>query len=146
MSRKILKYKENKIQDRIQRGKRIKQIRLEIGMTQIDVSREFGVSKGMVSEYENGKYEPPANLILGLSRKSGRNIAWLMTGEEPETDQETTKSSTLRIKDTTVTKLNQHTIKLNEVVEYLKGHPDLLESIWQLIQGKEGLRKFEQGK
>ena len=62
------------------------------------------------------------------------------------TDQETIKSVTLRIKDTAATKLSQRTSKLNEVMEYLKGHPDLLESVWQLIQGKEGLRKFEKGK
>ena len=95
---------------------------------------------------ENGKYEPPTNLTLGLSRKSGRNIAWFMTGEGPEYDQETIKSSTLRIKDTAATKLNPRTSKLKEVMEYLKEHPDLLESVWQLIQGKEGLRKFEQSK
>ena len=146
MSRIISKYKENKIQDRLERGKRIKQIRIELGMTQIAVSKEFGVSKGMVSEYENGKYEPPANLTLGLSRKSGRNIAWLMTGEGPEYDQEGIKSSNLRVKDAPVTNLNQSTSKLNQVMKYLKEHPDLLESVWQLIQGKEGLRKFEQGK
>ncbi len=145
MSRKILKYKENKIQGRLERGKRIKQIRLELGLTQIDVSQEFGVSKGMVSEYENGKYEPPANLTLGLSRKSGRNIGWLMTGEEPEYDQNSIKSSTLRVKDAPVTNLNQGTSKLDQVMDYLKNHPDLLESVWQLSQGKEGLRKFEQG-
>ena len=120
MSRKISKYRDIKIHDRIDRGKRIRQIRIELGMTQIEVSKEFGVSKGMVSEYENGKYEPPANLTLGLSRKSGRNIAWLMTGEGPEYNHETIKSSPLRIKDTAVTKLNQRTIKLKEVMEYLK--------------------------
>jgi len=69
-----------------------------------------------------------------------------MTGEGPEYDQETIKSSTLRIKDTAATKLNPRTSKLKEVMEYLKEHPDLLESVWQLIQGKEGLRKFEQSK
>ena len=68
-----------------------------------------------------------------------------MTGEEPEYDEEGIKSSTLRVKDAPVTNLNQSTSKLNQIMNYLKDHPDLLESVRQLIQGKEGLRKFEQG-
>lgn len=145
MSRKISKYREKKRGDRIKRGKRIKQIRTELGMTQIDVSKEFGVSKGMVSEYENGKYEPPVNLILGLSRKSGRNIAWLMTGEGQEYDQAGIEAVNLRIQDVPITP-KQSSSKLKQVMDYLKENPDLLESVWQLIQGKEGLRKFEQSK
>ena len=69
-----------------------------------------------------------------------------MTGEGPKYDQESIKSSNLRVKDAPVTNLNQSISKLNQVMKYLKEHPDLLESVWQLIQGKEGLRKFEQGK
>ncbi|MFQ5641122.1 MAG: helix-turn-helix domain-containing protein [bacterium] len=143
MSRNISVNRETKLQDRIERGKRIKQIRIELKMTQVDVSIEFGLSKGMVSEYENGKYEPPANLILGLSRKSGRNIAWIMTGEGPEYD-EALKSPSLKVKDKEITKYSQPD-KLNQVIEYLRNHPDLLESVWQLIQGREGLKKFEKG-
>ena len=145
MSRKISKYKEHKNQNRLERGKRIKQIRLELGMTQIDVSNEFGVSKGMVSEYENGKYEPPPNLVLGLSRKSRRNIAWIMAGENPEYLEEATKSSALKVKDGSVKRYKKEGDKLEQVMNYLEEHPDLLESVWLLIQGREGMKKFERG-
>ena len=34
---------------------------------------------------------------------------------------------------------------LNMVMQYLKENPDLLESIQKIIEGREGLKRFEQG-
>jgi len=31
------------------------------------------------------------------------------------------------------------------VMQYLKENPDLLESVAKIIEGREGLKKFEQG-
>ena len=44
----------------------------------------FGVSKGMVSDYENGIHEPSARFVLGLSREANKNPNWLMEGMDPE--------------------------------------------------------------
>ena len=65
-------------------GDRLRRTRKELRMTQTDVSREFNVGGGRVSEYEQGKYEPPFKLALGLSIKAGKNVVWLMTGEGEE--------------------------------------------------------------
>ena len=39
---------------------------------------------------------------------------------------------------------NKEGSTLNMVTQYLKENPDLLESVAKIIEGREGLKKFEQ--
>jgi transcriptional regulator with XRE-family HTH domain len=62
-------------------GRRIREIRgLEVGQTQFAL--DIGVSQGQLSRYEQGRSEIGAEVLLGLSRLSGRTIEWLLTGRD----------------------------------------------------------------
>lgn len=46
-------------------GERLKELRIERGLGQVELSKALGVSKGIVSMWENGLREPKmSNLIL----------------------------------------------------------------------------------
>lgn len=63
-------------------GQRLKQIRKQLGLTQSDVADEFEIGVGTISEYENGRYEPPLKLIVGLAQKAGKDPMWIIFGDE----------------------------------------------------------------
>jgi len=43
---------------------------------------ELGVSQGQLSRYEKGRSEIGAEVLMRLSRLSGRTIEWLLTGRD----------------------------------------------------------------
>ena len=47
-------------------GRRLRERRLELGMTQEVVAWEAGISQGSVSHYEQGKIEIPLGVLLEL--------------------------------------------------------------------------------
>src|SRR3972149_1121965 len=67
---------------RIQLGKRLKSIRLGKDLKQDDISKMFGISKGSVSEYENGKNEPTPRFLVNYAKEFGINIEWLLLGSD----------------------------------------------------------------
>ena len=42
---------------------------------------ELGISRGQLSRYEQGRSEIGAEILLRISRRSGKTIEWLLTGE-----------------------------------------------------------------
>jgi transcriptional regulator with XRE-family HTH domain len=62
-------------------GRRLRQLRgFEIAQAQF--ARELGISQGQLSRYEKGRSEIGAEILLRLSRRSGRTIEWLLTGKD----------------------------------------------------------------
>jgi transcriptional regulator with XRE-family HTH domain len=62
-------------------GRRVREIRgLDAGQTQFAL--EIGVSQGQLSRYEQGRSEIGAEVLLRLSRLSGRSIEWIITGRD----------------------------------------------------------------
>jgi len=51
-----------------QLGKNLKRIRLKKGMSQGDIARSLGVSRGFVSNIENGKTNPTLATIAKLAK------------------------------------------------------------------------------
>jgi transcriptional regulator with XRE-family HTH domain len=60
-------------------GRRIREIR-GLYKSQSEFALEIGVSQGQLSRYEQGHSEIGAEVLLRLSRKSGRSIEWFLTG------------------------------------------------------------------
>ncbi len=65
-------------------GVRIKQRRNELGWTQDVLAEKAGISKGFLSDLENGKRSVGADTLLDLGRVLGLSLDYLMTGEASE--------------------------------------------------------------
>jgi transcriptional regulator with XRE-family HTH domain len=61
-------------------GRRIREIR-GFDLTQKEFARRIGVSQGFLSYIERGEKEIGAEVLLRISRESGRSIEWLLTGK-----------------------------------------------------------------
>lgn len=65
-------------------GERIKQRRLELGWTQDVLAQKAGISKGFLSDLENGKRGIGAETLLDIGRVLGVSLDSLMTGTAAE--------------------------------------------------------------
>lgn len=61
-------------------GRRIRELR-GFDLTQKEFARRIGVSQGYLSDMERGKKDIGAQVLLWISRESGRSMEWLLTGE-----------------------------------------------------------------
>jgi transcriptional regulator with XRE-family HTH domain len=62
-------------------GRRIREIR-GFDTNQSQFANELEVSQGQLSRYEQGRSEIGAEVLLRLSRLSGKGIEWLLTGRD----------------------------------------------------------------
>ena len=62
-------------------GRRVRELR-GVEVHQAEFAAQIGVSQGQLSRYEKGNSEMGAEVLLRLSRKSGKSIEWLLTGTE----------------------------------------------------------------
>ena len=65
-------------------GERIKLRRLELGWTQDQLCQKAGISKGFLSDLENGKRSVSANNLLDIARALSLSLDYLMTGTASE--------------------------------------------------------------
>jgi len=65
-------------------GDRIKARRTELGMTQEALAERAGISKGFLSDVENGKRNVSAETLRDLATVLNRTLDFLMSGEESE--------------------------------------------------------------
>ncbi len=50
-------------------------------MTQDEFARRIGISQSYLSTVERGHVEAGAEVLLAVSRKFGKSLEWLLTGE-----------------------------------------------------------------
>lgn len=62
-------------------GRRLRELR-GFEIIQAQFARELGISQGQLSRYEQGESEIGAEILLRLSRRSGKTIEWLLTGKD----------------------------------------------------------------
>ena len=62
-------------------GTRIKQRRNELGLKQLQIQEQTGISSGNLSDIENGKKLPSAPALLALSTVLDCSIDWMLKGE-----------------------------------------------------------------
>ena len=48
-------------------AERLKELRLERGVGQVELARSLGVSKGVISLWENAKREPPLSSLVAVA-------------------------------------------------------------------------------
>ncbi|MBR1749489.1 MAG: helix-turn-helix transcriptional regulator [Ruminococcus sp.] len=49
-------------------SERIKQLRLSLGINQVEFGRRLGVSKQCISNWENGNIQPSIDMLIKISR------------------------------------------------------------------------------
>ena len=62
------------------KGKRVRQARDRVGLTQEELARKLGVSRTTVLRWENGTFAPRFALER-LARVTGVRVAWLAFGD-----------------------------------------------------------------
>ena len=62
-------------------GKRIKNRRKEIGITQLQIQEQTSISSGNLSCIENDKYLPSSLALLELSKILECSMEWILTGD-----------------------------------------------------------------
>ena len=68
-------------------AKRLKQARLDAGLTQLELSFQSGVSQGMITYIEQGERNPAFKTILKLCDALHIRFSDLLEGIEPETNE-----------------------------------------------------------
>src|SRR4051812_16715718 len=68
-------------------GERIKARRIELGKTQDEVATKANITKGFLSDVENGRRNVGADTLLDLATALSVSLDYLMTGEIVETEQ-----------------------------------------------------------
>ena len=68
-------------------GERIKKRRIDLGWTQDHLCQKAGISKGFLSDLENGKRSVSANNLLDIARALSVSLDYLMTGEASKDQQ-----------------------------------------------------------
>lgn len=61
-------------------GNRIRQLRQEAGMTQKELAEQLGISPSAVGMYEQGRREPPGEVLIQLCRLFHVSSDWLLSG------------------------------------------------------------------
>ena len=66
-------------------GTKIRQMRTQKGLSQVALAHQLGVSKSVISSYENGLHLPPYDVLLQLSRIFGVSTDYLLGAQTSRT-------------------------------------------------------------
>lgn len=84
-------------------AKRLKQLRIDSGLTQMQAAKLLGISNTALSQYESGKRTPGMNALSSLAGVYHVPLSYLLKGEEGEgsllTEQEIQQLMNLKGKD-----------------------------------------------
>lgn len=65
-------------------GFRLRQLRVNLRLTQVDLARKIGVSQSVISDMEQNRYgNPSASLIAALANALTTSPQYILTGEGP---------------------------------------------------------------
>jgi transcriptional regulator with XRE-family HTH domain len=67
-------------------GRRIRQIRQKLGLTQAQFGKRLGVTKGSVARYEAGSI-PRLRVLNEIAKLAGATSAWLLQGGAADTER-----------------------------------------------------------
>lgn len=113
-------------------GLRIKQARLECGMTLQDIADEIGVVKSTIQRYENGKIEKiKLPVIEAIARTIHVNAAWILGKSKIKDTTHTLEARTDIERDKCVTvALVPHEVK---VITSYRSQPDMQKSVDRIL-------------
>jgi transcriptional regulator with XRE-family HTH domain len=62
-------------------GLKIRNIRKQLGMNQVDFSKSIGISQGNLSEIELGNCKPSSDTLLAIREHFGTDLNWLLSND-----------------------------------------------------------------
>lgn len=62
-------------------GKQIEYLRRKKGLSQAELARLLHISPSTIGMYEQGRREPPINILIALSEEFGVTIDYIVTGK-----------------------------------------------------------------
>lgn len=98
-------YKRNDGGDML--NERIKQIRIDCGLTQFDFATRINLSRNYIALIESGDRVPSDRTISDICREFGVNEVWLRTGEGEPFQEETREEQILRAAAQTIRSSNE---------------------------------------
>ena len=63
-------------------SKRLKELRIEKGMSQMDLAKATGISQSAIAKWELDKTEPTASALIKLSEMFGETVQYLLGIED----------------------------------------------------------------
>ena len=63
-------------------SKRLKDLRIEKGMSQMDLAKATGISQSAIAKWELDKTEPTASALIKLSEFFGKTVQYLLGIED----------------------------------------------------------------
>lgn len=121
--------------DNMEIGKRIKNRRLELNLTQADIRRETGISTGNLSGIENGSSAPSASALCELSRVLKCSTDYILLGKSSNSD--ILDSSNIREPFTPLQEMILSTIRELDPID----QEEILDIIEMKIRRKKRLAK-----
>ena len=77
-------------------GARIAALRRERGYSQAELAGRLRISPSAMGMYEQGRREPPAQILVALARELGVSTDYLLTGRARETERPELEEMVLR--------------------------------------------------
>ena len=112
-------------------GRKIQKAREESGMTQVDLSRELGITQAALSNYELGKRRLYLHQIEQIASLLGKNLDFFIT-EDHTASEPAPQGRSAREKDALLLRVSRlHTSELSALADYL----DFLE--WRRNHGSD---------
>ncbi len=134
-------------------GAKIKHVRGSA--TQADFARQFGITRADVSKIERGEERPTAELLYNICLRHHLSLEWMLSGHEPSShpaQEDLFKSNIMKEEPVKVREERAEVaatpiLDMTELIEWFRLHPEDLESVTKMIQGKkimlEALKEFE---
>lgn len=87
-------------------GERIRQLRCQRNLSQIELARQLGVSKSVISSYENNVHFPPYDVLLKIARLFNVSTDYLLNAS---------RDQVINVDGLTDTQINAITAIVNEL-------------------------------
>ena len=80
-------------------GQKIKQRRIELGMSQRDLAAKMGYNHSTITRIETGKIDPPQSKVVKFAEVMNTSIAYLMDWEEVQKNNDAITDIILRLRN-----------------------------------------------
>lgn len=147
MSRKKSLYRQDFLPNAAEIGERHKQIREEKGLSQDKLAKKFKIGRSTISECEAGNQEFPLSYIVSFCKEYAVNLVWLIEGDNwPKYINDVITSTVSKLSDNMSSPYYKKGPGiLDEVIDYMKKHPDFLKMVWHKIQAKTLEERWQKG-
>ncbi|MCG8550169.1 MAG: helix-turn-helix transcriptional regulator [Desulfobacterales bacterium] len=112
---------------------RVFNTRKRLGLSQLQLAKKIGASKGTIQNYEAGSL-PRGEYAIGLAEVFNCSIDWLLTGKEKEADKQNLPSISIEYQDIIKQFYNPATgKKINEQLVVIQKNEKIYQGIINLI-------------